>query len=82
MFLAVAFLTIHRDVIFFERWRSSEIPRSFLWGKKEGGNIIHLIKPPDCGKVLLFFFSRDKDGCTPNSVPMVFIVFSRDFCGL
>ena len=22
--------------------------------------------------------SRDKDGCTPNSVPMVFIVFSRD----
>ena len=25
---------------------------------------------------------RDKDGCTPNSVPMVFIVFSSDSWGL
>ena len=31
---------------------------------------------------VVVFFSRDKDGCTPNSVPMVFIVFSRDFCGV
>ena len=26
--------------------------------------------------------SRDKDGCTPNSVPRVLIVFSRDSWGL
>ena len=29
-----------------------------------------------------FVFSTDKDGCTPNSVTMVFIVFSRDSWGL
>ena len=26
--------------------------------------------------------SRDKDGCTPSHVPMVFIVFSKGFLGI
>ena len=34
------------------------------------------------GGFSLTVHSRDKDGCTPNSVPMVFIVFSRDSWGL
>ena len=49
---------------------------------RHGKKVTVVVAFRDHGEPPHFQGSRDKDGCTPNSVPMVFIVFSRDSWGL